>query len=151
MKTTIAGAALYVLLAGCGNPASQTASSASAASASAASAPAGAPAAPAPTADAAAPAPAAAAPTVTIDNETGVRVALAGGAPVVVPFGTPQAQARTQLVAALGQPRESTNPDCPWGTATNWSWDSGTAYVVNGDLVGWQRGEDNWGYTCIAD
>lgn len=152
MRTIIAGAALCVLLAGCGSPASQSAASASAATAisPASVAPASAPAAPASAADAPGPA-SGAEPVVTVDNEAGVRVATPAGAAVAVPFGTPQAQARTQLFAALGQPRESTNPDCPWGTATNWTWASGTAYVVNGDLVGWQRGEENWGYTCIAD
>ena len=70
---------------------------------------------------------------------------------ITVAFGTPRTQAQATLFAALGQPRRSTNQECPWGPATLWGWDSGQGVVVNDELVGWIRGDRGFGYTCIAD
>ena len=89
---------------------------------------------------------------VVVDDETGIQITpAAGGQTIKVAFGTQRAQAQATLVAALGQPRESTNPDCPWGPATLWDWPSGQAVVVNNELVGWTGGGRDFGYTCIAD
>lgn len=91
-------------------------------------------------------------PRVVVDNEAGVQITpAAGGQTITVAFGTPRAQARATLVAALGQPLEAANPDCPWGPATLWDWSSGQAVVVNDALVGWSSGARDFGYTCIAD
>lgn len=91
-------------------------------------------------------------PRVVVDNETGVQITpAAGGQTITVAFGAQRAQARATLVAALGQPSEYENPDCPWGPATLWLWPSGQAVVVNNELVGWSGDEGDFGYTCIAD
>jgi hypothetical protein len=89
---------------------------------------------------------------VVVDNENGIQIApAAGGQTIKVAFGTQRAQARATLVAALGQSRQSVNPECPWGPATLWDWPSGQAVVVNNELVGWTGGGRDFGYTCIAD
>ena len=91
-------------------------------------------------------------PRVVVDNDTGVTITPAGGGqPIRVAFGTPSAQARETLVAALGQSSDAMNPDCPWGPATLWDWPAGQAIVVNNELVGWTGDDGDFGYTCIAD
>ena len=92
------------------------------------------------------------APLVVVDSEAGIQITPSGGGQMItVAFGTPRTQAQATLFAALGQPRRSTNQECPWGPATLWDWDSGQAVVVNDELVGWIRGDRGFGYTCIAD